>query len=106
MVLRNKEIKRLVLEAAEELTGNRYRKSDANLMLDATVYAIEKALADGNDVAIHGFGRFVVHHYKDREIVNPKGERAILPAYKGVKFHAGDRLRREVAEGYISLGRE
>lgn len=97
-MVNTKQLVRRVLEMAEELSGVKYRVKDGELMVDAVKLAIEKALAEGEEVALYGFGSFKVHEYPERT-TNIHNKTYVIPPRKGVKFAPGKRLRREVAEG-------
>lgn len=100
-MIRGKDLRDRVLDAAEELTGIAYLKKDGELMIDAVVLAIEKALVEGEDIEIRGFGKFKVHSYPEREVTWTDGIRRVIPPRLGVKFSPGNRLKREVAQGII-----
>ena len=72
-------------------------KADAAKALDATVAAITKAMADGDQVAIIGFGTFKVGERSARTGRNPQtGETMEIPAAKVPKFTAGKALKEAV----------
>lgn len=100
-MVRGKELRDRVLDAAEELTGIAYLKKDGQLMIDAFTLAIEKALAEGKDIDIRGFGRFKVHSYPERVVTWTDGETHTIPPRNGVKFAPGKRLKREIAQGIV-----
>src|SRR3954469_24444280 len=68
--------------------------AEAGRMLDATLQAIEEALAAGQEVTITGFGKFSVADRAARQGVNPAtGERMTIAASKAPRFSAGARLK-------------
>ncbi|MBP5277971.1 MAG: HU family DNA-binding protein [Prevotella sp.] len=68
-------------------------KVDAKKALDATTAAIKEALADGDKVALIGFGTFSVNERPAREGINPRSkEKIAIPAKKVAKFKAGAEL--------------
>ena len=68
-------------------------KADAKKALDATVKAIKDALADGDKIALVGFGTFSVSERPAREGINPATkEKNQIAAKKVVKFKAGAEL--------------
>lgn len=72
-------------------------KVDAKAALDATVAAITKALAEGDKVALIGFGTFGVVEKDARTGINPRTKETIkIPARKVVKFKAGAELTEKV----------
>lgn len=72
-------------------------KVDAKAALEATIAAISNALADGDKVALIGFGTFAVTEKAARTGVNPRTKEAInIEARKVVKFKAGAELNDKV----------
>lgn len=68
-------------------------KVDAKAALDATIAAISNALAEGDKVALIGFGTFAVAEKGARTGINPRTKETInIPARKVVKFKAGAEL--------------
>ena len=72
-------------------------KVDAKAALDAAVAAITNALAEGDKVALIGFGTFGVVEKEARTGINPRTKEPItIPARKVVKFKAGAELTEKV----------
>ena len=72
-------------------------KVQAKAALEATICAIEGALAKGDKVALIGFGTFGVVKKAAHQGVNPATEQKItIPAKKVVKFKAGAELAGKV----------
>ncbi len=72
-------------------------KVDAKAALDATIEAISAALAEGDKVALIGFGTFAVAEKGERTGINPRTKETItIPARKAVKFKAGAELSDKV----------
>ena len=72
-------------------------KADAKKALDATVKAIKDALADGDKIALVGFGTFSVSERPAREGINPATKEKIqIAAKKVAKFKAGAELSEAV----------
>ena len=68
-------------------------KVDAKKALEATVDAIKAALAEGDKVALVGFGTFSTSERPEREGINPQTKEKIsIAAKKVVKFKAGAEL--------------
>ena len=68
-------------------------KVDAKAALDATIAAISNALAEGDKVALIGFGTFAVAEKGARTGINPRTKETInIEARKVVKFKAGAEL--------------
>jgi DNA-binding protein HU-beta len=69
-------------------------KADAGRALDATIAAITDALKKGDNVAVVGFGSFVVRERAERTGRNPKTKEEIrIPASKTPVFKAGKALK-------------
>ena len=69
-------------------------KKDVEAVVNATVAAISKALADGDKVQLIGFGTFEVKAVGEREGRNPKtGETITIPASKKAAFSASKALK-------------
>ena len=72
-------------------------KVDAKAALDATIAAIANALAEGDKVALIGFGTFSVAEKSARTGINPRTKQTItIAARKAVKFKAGAELNDNV----------
>ena len=77
--------------AVAEKTG--MTKVDAKKAVDATLEAIEEALVANEQVALLGFGTFLVAERAERQGVNPAtGAKITIAAKKSVKFKAGAAL--------------
>lgn len=73
-------------------------KKVAGEAVEATLSAIQEALAEGERVTLVGFGTFEVRDRKQREGVNPSTmERITIPATKVPAFKPGKTLREAVA---------
>lgn len=69
-------------------------KKDAEAAVSATVEAITEALADGEKVALVGFGTFDVKERAARTGLNPRTKEKIeIPASKAPAFKAGKALK-------------
>ena len=72
-------------------------KKDAGAALDAAIKAVTDALANGEEVAIMGFGTFAVRERAARMGLNPAtGEKMAIPASKVPSFRAGKTLKEAV----------
>ena len=68
-------------------------KADAKKAIDATLVAIKDALAEGDKVALIGFGTFSVNERPAREGINPATKAKIqIAAKKVAKFKGGAEL--------------
>ncbi len=75
-------------------------KRDAVLAVDEVFRALARMLAEGRDVGIGGFGKFVVKGQKARQGRNPKtGEPVAIPAKSVVLFRPSTALKDAVNEG-------
>lgn len=69
-------------------------KSQSELILDATLEAIQEALRDGDEVKLVGFGTFSRSSRKARQGRNPKtGETVKIPSAYIPKFKPGKDLK-------------
>lgn len=72
-------------------------KAQAKAALDATIASIADALAEGDKVALIGFGTFAVAEKGERTGINPRTKETIkIAARKVVKFKAGAELGEKV----------
>ena len=72
-------------------------KAEAKAALEATLTAVEKALVEGDKVALVGFGTFAIAEKAERQGVNPRThEKVTIAAKKVVKFKAGAELAEKV----------
>lgn len=89
-------------DVISRLAQRRYTKKDAEVILNDVFAVIKEALANGEDVAIYGFGKFEIRHIKDRESMNVTNhQKYIIPAHKIPRFVPYDSLKRTVAEGIV-----
>lgn len=76
-------------------------QSQAGEALEATLQAIEGALARGGEVNITGFGKFSVAHRGARQGRNPAtGETIQIGPSKSPKFSAGAKFKKAVKQSY------
>lgn len=81
-----------VAESVEGIT-----KKQAGEAFDAIIHYITDSLADGDRVAISGFGTFTISERSERQGRNPKtGEPMTIPASKNARFKAGKQLKEAV----------
>lgn len=72
-------------------------KVQAKSALDAAIEAIGGALANGDKVALLGFGTFAVSEKGARTGINPRTKEKIeIPARKAIKFKAGAELNDKI----------
>jgi len=72
-------------------------KADAAKAVDSVFDTISKALSNGSDVRLVGFGTFSVTQRRASEGRNPRtGERIQIPASRQPKFKAGKALKNAV----------
>jgi DNA-binding protein HU-beta len=72
-------------------------KAEAGRILDAVLAEIQKSLADGDEVAVTGFGKFSVSKRAARQGRNPRTGAAVqIPASKAPRFSAGAGLKAAV----------
>jgi DNA-binding protein HU-beta len=69
-------------------------KKDAELVINTLIEKMVSNLTKGEDIAISGFGSFIVKDQAARMGVNPKtGEKIKIAAKKAVKFRAAKGLK-------------
>ncbi|MDQ3653856.1 MAG: HU family DNA-binding protein [Chloroflexota bacterium] len=84
----------LVREVAETTSQN---EAASTKLVNAVFSAIEKALADGDEVTISGFGSFKVVERSARQGRNPQtGDPITIDARKSPVFRPGTQLKRAV----------
>jgi DNA-binding protein HU-beta len=84
-----------LVSAISEKTG--LKKDDAKKAVDAFTAVVTDALANGDSVALVGFGTFDVSERKERTGLNPlTKEEIVIPAAKLPKFKAGRGLKEAV----------
>lgn len=72
-------------------------KADAAKCLDGVLSAFTKALENGEDISLIGFGKFSVVERSARSGINPKTKEKIqIPASKTVKFSVGKDLKEKL----------
>jgi len=82
---------------AKVAKDTRLTRGEAGEAIEATIENIMRALRQGDDVRLIGFGTFTVTRRKAGEARNPQTGKAIrLPASKRAKFKAGKLLKEAV----------
>ena len=90
-----KHKKGVLIEAVQEALGT--TKVDAEKAVDTMIDTIVNKMKAGDEVAIAGFGTFVVKNRKAREARNPKtGATVHVPATKVPKFRPAKSLKEMV----------
>ena len=86
-----------LLDAIATATGK--AKEDAVSFLDSFIKTITKALKDGEQVVLAGFGSFSIANRSERNGRNPQtGETITIKASRTPKFKPGKTLKDEVKE--------
>ena len=76
-----------------------FPKSQSEVVLDATIEIIQKAVSRGEDVKLVGFGTFSRASRKSRPARNPKtGESVTIPSQKVPRFKPGKDFKELVRE--------
>ncbi len=79
-------------------------KKEARDLVDSFFEELEACLADGEKVALSGFGNFYLRDKSERPGRNPKtGEKVPIPARRVVTFRPGQKLKARV-ETYSGTG--
>ncbi len=82
---------------AKVATDTRLTRGEAEEVVDATIENIVKALMDGDDVRLMGFGVFTVTRREAGKARNPKTGKIIkLPASNRPRFKPGKQLKEAV----------
>ena len=73
-------------------------QKDATEIVEEVFYAISEELANGGEVSISKFGKFLPVEVAEREARNPQDPEAtvVVPAHKRVKFKAASALKEAV----------
>lgn len=88
----NKE--QLVNTIAENL---KVTKKDTEAILNEFINAVTDTLTSGDEVNIHGFGKFEVRNRAEKQGRNPQtGETITIPATRVPAFKAGKKLKEAV----------
>ena len=89
--MRKQDLVRAVAESTNQ------SEAAATRTVNAVFETIEKALADGDEVAISGFGTFKVVERSSRQGRNPQtGDPMTIEARKSPVFRPGTQLKRSV----------
>lgn len=85
-------------ELTQTLIDNRgFSKRDAKAFVDKFFDLIIRALVNGEEVKLSGFGNFTTRDKNSRPGRNPKtGEEVAISARRVVTFHAGNKLKKQV----------
>lgn len=77
-----------------------FTKKDTEIILNALIAEITKAVARGEKVKLVGFGAFETRRRETRAARNPNtGERIVIPAYTAPVFKAGQTFKDSVNKG-------
>jgi len=69
-------------------------QKDVNLVIDEFFAAVQAELVRGEEIAIAGFGKFVVKKRAARESINPRTKEVVkVPASKTVGFRPGKSIK-------------
>ena len=89
-------------DIVDRLAEKGYTKKSSRLILDDFMLVLSEALAEGEEVRLHGFGTFCVKETGERRIVDSvTGGESVGPSIKYPRFIPGDSLRRSVREGFV-----
>ena len=88
-----------LVEQVAEAIGPGITKKDCALVVDGFLNAVKRALANGDNIEIRGFGTFKVHRRKSRMARNPRtGDPVEVPARQVPVFKPSKHLRGRVAK--------
>jgi len=93
--------KKDLVEKISDKTG--LTQVDTKIVIESFLDAIAKALQQGNNIEIRGFGRFKIKNRKARSARNPRTNEQIqvLAGYKPV-FEVSKELRKRVNDCYVN----
>ncbi|PVZ42331.1 DNA-binding protein HU-beta [Pseudomonas sp. CC120222-01a] len=75
-------------------------KAVAGKVVQGFMDAIQKALAEGDDVRLVGFGSFIAEERAERKGRNPQtGKPLVIPSATNVKMRVGSKLKSAVNAG-------
>lgn len=78
-------------------------KREAKDFIDVFFEELRKSLETGNSVKLSGFGNFQLRDKSERPGRNPKtGQEIPIAARRVVTFHASQKLKQTVAEGFLN----
>ena len=84
----------LIIKASEK---SGLKKEVVEVLFDAVFEEIAESIARGEEVSIHGFGKFFTRPYNERKCYNPvSGKVAVLKPSIVPVFKAGPNLRKKV----------
>ena len=88
-----------LVEQVAEAIGPGITKKDCALVVDGFLNAIKRALAQGENIEIRGFGTYKVRNRKTRTARNPRtGEAVEVPSRAVPVFKPSKHLRNRVAK--------
>lgn len=88
-----------LVEQVAEAIGPGITKKDCALVVDGFLNAIKRALAQGENIEIRGFGTYKVRKRKTRTARNPRtGEPVEVPSRSVPVFKPSKHLRNRVAK--------
>ena len=83
-----------LVEQVSGAIGPGITKKDCALVVDGFLNAVKRALANGDNIEIRGFGTFKLRQRKGRIARNPRtGENVFVPEKKAPIFKSGKGLR-------------
>ncbi len=88
-----------LVEQVAEAIGPGITKKDCSLVVDGFLSAVKRALANGENIEIRGFGTFKIRRRKTRMARNPRtGDPVRVPARTIPVFKPSKHLRNRVAQ--------
>jgi len=91
--------KRTIIENTKKEVNltNKQSQEVINTIFDT----ISKALIQGENVKIRGFGTFKITNYKERNGRNPKtGEKIVIPAKRVIRLNVAKDLKNEIQKNH------
>lgn len=90
----------VIQETFREITGDFLNKRVSSILIDVFAESVKKAMVEGNDISIRGFGTFEIRERKEKRYPNPSkhGELVTKPPTIYPAFKAGKELTRAVKD--------
>lgn len=90
-----------LVEQVTEAIGPGITKKDCALVVDGFLNAVKRALTQGENIELRGFGTFKVRHRKARTARNPRtGDPVKVPPRKVPVFKASKHFRSKVVKAH------
>lgn len=87
----------------KRLADKGYTDLAADVIWGDVIEVLEETFVEKKGIKLVGLGSFVIRDIKPREITHPyTKERTVIPGHTTVKFVPGQKLKEEIANGFIA----